>query len=75
MTSDTITFFLSIVGMILTFQTIVLIAFSYLHYSTKKYELTNYSPLVSVIVPCYNEALTLKNCVTSILSQTYKNYE
>jgi len=75
MNSDTITFSLSIVGMILTFQTMVLVAFSYLHYSTKKFERTNYFPLVSVIVPCYNEALTLKNCITSILSQTYKNYE
>lgn len=30
-------------------------------------------PLVSVVVPIYNVELYLKECVASILSQTYKN--
>ena len=32
-------------------------------------------PLVSVVVPIYNVELYLKECVASILSQTYKNIE
>lgn len=31
--------------------------------------------MISIIIPCYNCALTLKNTVESIQSQTYKNYE
>jgi poly-beta-1,6 N-acetyl-D-glucosamine synthase len=33
------------------------------------------TPFVSVIVPAYNEGLTLGNCITSLSHQTYKNYE
>jgi len=33
------------------------------------------NPLVSVIIPCYNAALTLAETVTSVLEQTYKNVE
>lgn len=33
------------------------------------------SPLISVIVPVYNSETYLKECIESILSQTYKNYE
>ncbi|MEX0779715.1 MAG: glycosyltransferase family A protein [Balneolales bacterium] len=31
--------------------------------------------LVSVVIPCYNQGIFLKNSVQSILDQTYKNYE
>lgn len=75
MITESIPSFLSIVGTILTLQTTLLLACSYLHYSTIKYEQTNYSPLVSIIVPCYNEGLTLRNCINSILSQNYEKYE
>lgn len=33
------------------------------------------SPLVSVIIPSYNEGPTLNNCVDSLLTQTYQNIE
>lgn len=36
--------------------------------------LTHY-PLVSVLVPARNEALTITACVTSLMAQTYPNYE
>ena len=32
-------------------------------------------PLISVVVPCYNQGEFLKECISSVLSQTYKNIE
>ena len=32
-------------------------------------------PLVSVIVNCYNGEKYLKECIKSIINQTYKNFE
>ena len=33
------------------------------------------SPLISVIVPCYNVENFVVKCIKSLLSQTYKNIE
>ena len=32
-------------------------------------------PLISVIVPCYNQAQYLDECLQSVLEQTYQNWE
>lgn len=32
-------------------------------------------PLISVIVPCYNYGAYLKECINSLIQQTYKNWE
>ena len=35
----------------------------------------NNKSLFSVIIPTYNRANDLKRCLTSLVSQTYKNFE
>lgn len=32
-------------------------------------------PLVSIVIPCYNNATTIEDTITSILNQTYQNIE
>lgn len=33
------------------------------------------NPKVSIVIPCYNSEKTLKQCLNSVLNQSYKNYE
>lgn len=33
------------------------------------------NPLISIIVPCYNQAQYLDECIQSVFDQTYKNWE
>src|SRR5690606_5297620 len=32
-------------------------------------------PLVSVVIPTFNRALLLKRCISSVIDQTYQNWE
>jgi poly-beta-1,6 N-acetyl-D-glucosamine synthase len=63
---------------LIVLKTIFFVSFSWRHshaHTTKHPKrLTSY-PLVTVIVPSYNESVTVANCVESLLSQTYKNIE
>lgn len=35
----------------------------------------NEFPLISVLMPCYNSSIYIKDCIDSILQQSYKNFE
>lgn len=37
--------------------------------------MTQYNPLVSIIIPMYNRAHTISDAVNSVMAQTYDNYE
>jgi glycosyltransferase involved in cell wall biosynthesis len=36
---------------------------------------SNYEPSVSIIIPCFNASLFIRDCINSILSQTYSSIE
>lgn len=61
------------------FKIIFFINFASLHNKNFKKNRNNEpkfkGPLVSVIVPCFNEELTIDNCVKSLLRQRYSNIE
>lgn len=65
--------------MILALKIIFFVFFSTRHHDkNKKIKIGYYDnscPLVSIIVPCYNEGVTLENCITSLMAQDYKNIE
>lgn len=44
-------------------------------HNTEHLDAINEMPLVSVIVPCYNHSLHIRQCIESIINQTYKNIE
>jgi peptidoglycan-N-acetylglucosamine deacetylase len=66
---------------LLGFKILFFVTFSIIHHRKNQKQkvsnppFQNYCPLVSIIVPCYNEAVTLENCVKGLLNQSYKNIE
>lgn len=68
---------LGILGIMILKTTLFLI-FSYLHKRNSKNDQwpnDYYNPLISVLVPCYNESSTLNNCVSALTKQTFTNFE
>jgi len=60
--------------LLIRYFTILFLAYFYItKYTVKKYR--DFSPFVSIIVPVYNEGVTLKNSIRSLLKLDYKNYE
>ena len=61
---------------LLTVKTILFLMFSRLHYINTSFKVSkDYNPKVSIIVPCYNESLTLANCIEGLITQNYKNFD
>lgn len=62
---------------VLAIKLVLFLYFSTLHFreDRKVFKKLKSKPVVSVIVPAYNEGLVLNNCIKSLLNQTYKNLE
>lgn len=64
---------------VLGLKVIVFMSTSHLHHKKQKAFRNNYreefNPFVSVIVPCFNEEMTLEHCINSLVKQDYKKYE
>lgn len=63
-----------ILSFIVTFKVIMLLLCSIIHYNMKDRKEES-DVFFSVLVPCYNEELTLTNCIESLINQTYKKFE
>ena len=62
----------------LTAKTLVLIWFaskSYRSQQKKNLGRELVYPLVSILSPCYNEGITLRNCINGLVTQSYSNLE
>lgn len=58
------------------FRTIILLAFSFFEYlSTKTLPNIEYPPLVTIIIPCYNEGKVIKRSIESVQKVNYPNLE
>lgn len=66
---------LIIIAFVFTFETVMYFICSLCHYAQSHHKKYEGNDLVSIIVPCYNEELTLKNCIDSLITQTYDKYE
>lgn len=65
---------------VLTTKIVVFVAYSRRHNREltlflERTDPNDYQPMVSVIVPCFNESVTVENCVISLRDQTYENIE
>lgn len=61
---------------IFTFETVMYFICSVRHYANPYHKKEHSgNDFVSIIVPCYNEQLTLENCVKTLVDQTYDKYE
>lgn len=67
--------FILIVGLfsLLRIITGLLISFTYQVYESSRTKSTNYEPLISVVIPAYNEQKMIKDCVMSVINQSYHN--
>jgi poly-beta-1,6 N-acetyl-D-glucosamine synthase len=57
-------------------KTTLFVYLSFSHYRKESQRtIGDTEPLVSIIVPCYNEEKTVANCIHGLMIQTYKNFE
>ncbi|WP_300979931.1 glycosyltransferase family 2 protein [Methanomethylovorans sp.] len=66
---------LTIFVYLITFESFMYFICSVRHYTNSSYKKYEGDDFVSIIVPCYNEELTLINCIKSMVTQTYNKYE
>ncbi len=66
---------LIIFAFVFTFETIMYFILSLQHYTSSSHKKYEGNDFVSFIVPCYNEEVTLRNCIESLVTQTYDKFE
>lgn len=63
---------------ILTLKTVILFEYSLINFNNKVNMNNSKNKLekfISVVIPSYNEEITLENCIKGLIAQTHENYE
>ena len=67
-----------IIGLYASIRVIIGLILSILHQAKSTHRSTtriDYNPLLTVVIPAYNEEKTIRNCILSVMKQTYSNIQ
>jgi peptidoglycan-N-acetylglucosamine deacetylase len=75
---NTFIYFSWLLFILLGARVFLFLVLSFHHYRKNRYikgDVLDYDPMVSVIVPCFNEEKVLENCIDSLIKQDYSKIE